>query len=154
MRAEDHVNAHRTAFKQHGRSNGANIILPEILLPPAGSWWERFKGAFKWENLTVAGRDVKGIVVTPAMGLTIVLALGGLLGAGYRSLQGDIAEQRREARESRDLMIEVRTQLKMKDSYDQQEFQKLNNRIDGTQEHQAAFETMIGQKLIALKPKS
>ena len=102
----------------------------------------------------MAGRDVKGIVVTPAMGLTIILALGGLLGAGYKSLQGDIADQRKEARESRDLMIEVRTRLEMKDNYDKQKFQEINNRIDGTQEHQAAFETMIGQKLLALKPKS
>ena len=135
------VNVHEHTIRARER-NRQQRGLQGIMHQPAQSWWERWLP--QWEDLVVAGREVKGLVVTPAMGLTIILAVGGIAGWWYKQSMSDYREQR-------DILIELRTRMEMKDSYDKQEFQKIHNRIDGTQEHQAAFETMVGQKLAKVK---
>lgn len=142
-----HVEARQAAERIRKSRNGlaGTLHLPE---PQPLPWYKRL---LEPENLIVAGREVKGIVVTPAMGLTLILALGGLLGAGYKSLASDISEQRKEARESRDLMIEVKTRLEMKDNYDKQEFQKVHDRIQGALDHQAAIESLVNKQFAELK---
>lgn len=52
----------------------------------------------------MAGREVKGFVVTPAMAITILLAFLGVLGWAYKTTTSD-------NRDTRDAIIEMKTML-------------------------------------------
>ena len=125
MRAEEHVNDHRAAFRQYRGSNGANITLPETLLPPAtGTWWERIKQRwFHWEPLTVAGRVIeKGWVVPQPLGIALlVVILGGVGSLYWRIVDKQNAQDvtvNSKLQEQRDLLIRLDQRLMDKQSVD------------------------------------
>jgi len=72
-----------------------------------GSIWERIKARFEPENLIVSGREVKGIVVSPAIAGIILAFMLGLTATIYWRVTDQIQGQR-------DLIIELKTSLKEK----------------------------------------
>lgn len=87
---------------QHARERvKTNGKLHEVLQPekPSPRWWEKY---FKLENLTVAGREVKGLVV-PHWAAGVLLA--ALISIGWTTYS-KVAEQR-------DMLIEMKTELKL-----------------------------------------
>ncbi len=85
-----------------------------------GSFWERI--APKWEKLIVEGREVKGIVVSPAIaGIILAFALG-LCATIYWRLSDQISGQR-------DLIIELRTSLKDKMDNDAEYRKKTQDKV-------------------------
>ena len=103
--------AARIEKQPHTQQNGgsAERVLHEILqLPRSPTLWERL---FKGERLTVAGRDVKGFVVSPFAAGLITTVVGVLLAASitititlYSSMTNQISQQR-------EMLIEMKTRL-------------------------------------------
>jgi hypothetical protein len=83
--------------------NGTETVnsLPEIA---QGGFWPRLKSKFRWEKLTVAGREVKGFVVTPTIATILLSAILGVMGWAYKSSTSD-------QRETRDAVIRMETML-------------------------------------------
>jgi hypothetical protein len=98
----------KSHFTNAGNGASAATVLAEALHLPRKPWWERL---FTWEKLSVAGKEVKGLVVTPTMGLTIFLALGTVIGGMYYRTTGAIEQQSQEMRDIRDMTIEMKTRL-------------------------------------------
>lgn len=71
-------------------------------------WWRKL---FTWENLVVAGREVKGLVITPTMGLTLFLAIAGTVGAMHYRTADALTVQSQEMRQIRDMTIEMKARL-------------------------------------------
>ncbi len=65
----------------------------------------------QWEHLIVSGREVKGIVVSPAIATVVLAFVLGLCATIYWRLSDQITAQR-------DLIIELRTSLKEKAEHD------------------------------------
>lgn len=163
----DNVNAHLRSLEAEGRVRQQRrlqgIKQPVDAREEAegnASWWQRLKSLWDrwivWEHLIVAGREIKsGLVVTPAMGLTLFLAFGGVLGWMYTSTLGAITRQQDEARESRDLLIEMKTRLSLKEENDGKKFQELKQElkqeIQSSKDHSAAVETLMITKIAELK---
>lgn len=78
----------------------------------------------------MGGRVIeKGFVVTPAMGLTICLALASALGFGYNRLSGQIEAKDTAYQEQRDMLIEIRTELRMTKQHDAEAREELKRQI-------------------------
>lgn len=75
--------------------------LPQVSLP------QRIKSLFTWEDLVVAGRAVKGFVVSPGIAAVVLAFILGLGGTIYWRLSDQIQNQR-------DLIVEMRTTLREK----------------------------------------
>lgn len=78
------VHAQRAA----GRVNGDNK-LHRIFDAPKPTPWQRF---FKWENLTVAGREVKGFIISPTIAAILLTAFLGMAGWAYKTSTADQRE--------------------------------------------------------------
>lgn len=92
------VATRRIKAREWARSNGEmqGIVLPNP------QWWHKY---FKWEHLTVAGRNIeKGFVVTPTIAAVLLASLIGGLGWYYKSSTAD-------SRETRDAVIRMETLL-------------------------------------------
>lgn len=79
----------QTAKVLHGKDwaatnngRGSTVALPKTLLP--SRWWERW---FTLENLTVAGREVKGFVVPGWAAGVILASMIGAFGFMYSQNQ-------------------------------------------------------------------
>lgn len=85
--------------------NGTGKTLPQSY---QGGLWSRFKSWFQWENLTVAGREVKGFVITPTIAVTLcVVFLSAFLGA----IGWAYTSSTKDSRETRDAVIRMETML-------------------------------------------
>lgn len=78
--------------KQRNR-NGHRLevaaVSPEPDAPLPTKSWRDF---FRWENLTVDGREVKGFVVSPQIAGIFLVAFLGMLGWAYKSTTADSRE--------------------------------------------------------------
>lgn len=67
----------------------------------------------------MAGRVIeKGLVVTPTMGLTIVLAIAGIAGGMYWRMNDRIEAKDQAYQEQRDMLIEIKTELKIQKEHE------------------------------------
>lgn len=110
-------------------------------------FWKRY---FKWENLTVAGREVKGLVITPTMGLTLFLAIAGVVGAMHYRTADAIHAQTQEARELRDMVIRMDQRLMDKNTHDGEKFEQLDRRFNSTE----AWQQVTNKELVLLKERA
>lgn len=109
------VNATRHAIRAEERTR-ANGKLHRVFDMSQPAWWHKY---FKWETLTVAGRVIeKGLVVTPTMGLTIVLAIAGIAGGVYWRMNDRIEAKDQAYQEQRDMLIEIKTELKIQKEHE------------------------------------
>lgn len=69
-----------------------------------GSLWGRFKSRFRWENLIVSGKEVKGFVVSPGIAVVLLGALLSVVGWAYTS-------NTKDSRETHDAVIRMETML-------------------------------------------
>lgn len=70
-------------------TNGARPILQDAVhVPqlPALTLWERFTQIFRWENLIVGGKEVKGFVVPQWAAVILLTAIIGGAGFMYRGI--------------------------------------------------------------------
>lgn len=83
----------RAPDRVHSNGNRSQILaIPKrSLLQYFGSFF-RFESFFPWEIFMVAGREVKGIVLTPVMALTLFLAMFGVTGTVYWRLSDKLQE--------------------------------------------------------------
>lgn len=110
------VNVHTRALRAAERTNGDSGRLPEVFDSPEPKWWQRY---FKWETLTVAGRTIeKGLVLTPTMGLTVVLAIAAMMGTMYWRMSDRIEAKDSAYQQQRDMLIEIKTELKIAKEHD------------------------------------
>lgn len=118
------VTTRRFKAREWARANGE---LPRIeppdpggsTYPPPISGWRKY---FRWENLTVAGREVKGWVVPQQLGIALIVLILGVIGWAYKSNTSD-------QRETRDAIIEMKTML--------------NERTQTFKEQQAEFKEQL-----------
>lgn len=92
----------------------------------------------------MAGREVKGWVVPQPLGVALIVTVLGVGGYMYKSNAADVREQR-------DLLIRLDQRLIDKNAHDQERYQRMEQRIDDTQGHQRAVETVMNSKLADLK---
>lgn len=85
---DDSVNA-RYVENARARTSSDNGRAPISLHVPQLSIWQRY---FKWENLTVGGREVKGFVVSPTIAAILLSAFLGMAGWAYKSSTADQRE--------------------------------------------------------------
>lgn len=122
VNAADHLHIRATDARDRVRANGS---LPRFVSLPTTTW----RDYFKWENLTVAGREIKGFVVSPFLAGLITTAIGVLLAAVitigvtvYWRISDRVDKQSeatsREMREQHDLMIRLDQKLTDKNERD------------------------------------
>lgn len=70
-------------------SASTNGNLHRIVDTPELKWWQRL---FKWEDLTVAGREVKGFVISPTIATMLLSALLGMAAWAYKTSTTDSRE--------------------------------------------------------------
>lgn len=118
-------------FTKH-EGNGGSLAaqtLQETLRLPRESWWER---NFKWEkNLTVGNRTIeKGWVIPQQLGVAlIVLIITGVVGM-YWVMDARIDAKDNAYQEQRDMLIEIKTELKIKKEHDDQRFRKMETEFE------------------------
>lgn len=98
----------------------------------------------------MAGREVKGLVITPTMGLTIFLALGTVIGGMYWRMNDVIQTDRQEARELRDMIIRMDQRLLDKNTTDGEKFEQLDRRFNSTE----AWQQVTNKDLVLLKERN
>lgn len=86
---DDVSDVHTHAIDARRRLNGNPKPLQVALDKPQVSWRQRY---FKWENLTVAGREVKGFVVSPTIAAVLLASFIGAVGWAYKSNTADQRE--------------------------------------------------------------
>lgn len=121
-----------TRFTKHeGNGSSAARTLQEALhLPRERTFLEKL---FKPENLTVAGREVKGFVIPHwAAGVLLAAILGGM-GYMYRSFSGEqqvqremLIEMKTELRLAKEHELEYRNEFKTKLNVQQLQIEQLN----------------------------
>lgn len=117
--------------KTNGNGSSAARTLQEALhLPRERTFLEKL---FKPENLTVAGREVKGFVIPHwAAGVLLAAILGGM-GYMYRSFSGEqqvqremLIEMKTELRLAKEHELEYRNEFKTKLNVQQLQIEQLN----------------------------
>lgn len=121
------VNVHDRALRAAARTMGVSGTLqpqmqrgePEPLQP----WWKQY---FRWENLTVAGRNIeKGWVVPQPLGIALLLVILGGVGSLYWRITDKQIEADKTATarymEQREMMIRLDQRFIDKDIHDNQE---------------------------------
>lgn len=127
------VSTHATRARE--RTNGTGRLRDAKHLPqPAPSdnvtLWQRVKALLPTpEELTVAGRAVKGLVVTPTMGLTIILAIATMMGGLYWRMSDQIEAKDTAYQQQRDMLIEIKTELKLSKEHEAEARQRLEQQI-------------------------
>lgn len=116
----------QSRFTQH-EGNGSRLAaktLQETVLRTRETWWAKL---FKWEtDLTVGNKTIeKGWVIPQQLGIAlIVLILSGIAGL-YWTMSSRIDAKDNAYQEQRDMLIEIKTELKIRKEHDDQRFQKL-----------------------------
>jgi hypothetical protein len=108
------LHGEKWAATQNG--HGSEVALPQLL---PSSLWSKVRSLFKWEDLIVAGREVKGIVLTPTMTLTLVLAIASGCGMVYWRMSDRMDAYQKSNDSNHDLLIRLDQRL-----LDQKEQQK------------------------------
>lgn len=119
--AQEQVNVHTHAINARKRTNGSEPLGPADDDSPEDSpFWERIKKLFPSpEVLNVAGRVIeKGLVLTPAMGLTIFLAFGSVVGAMYLRMDGAMKSQSETINKQNELLIRLDQRFIDKERHD------------------------------------
>ena len=133
MRAEDQVNAQRTAYRQRERSNGANIFVPRILEspevapvkydsgPPRYRWQQWFLPRKESHLMSDEANRTGGVFMPwPLLGIvmTLVIALGGGIVGLYSQLSAmqttlimRDADYRREQQQSWDKIEQLQVYI-------------------------------------------
>lgn len=111
--------------------NGHSTPLPQIedeaeKSRGASPGWRDY---FKWERLTMpSGRTIeKGLVLTPTMGLSIILALSGIFGTMYYRMSDTIKTQSETVAKQNELLIRLDQRFIDKATHDDQRFQKIES---------------------------
>lgn len=146
------VRTHAQRAADRAATNGKlpRIVHPTEVLPrDTVTFWERIKRSFPTlEDLLVAGREVKGLVVTPTMGLTIVLAIATMMGGLYWRTSDQIAAKDSAYQEQRDMLVEIRTELRLKKESDERDRQRLEHQIGDL----AAWQQVTNKDLARILP--
>lgn len=128
--------------KLHGIGHAPQVVATESL-------WEQLKRSLPTpEELIVAGRAVKGIVITPTMGLTIVLAIATMMGGLYWRMSDQIADKDSAYQQQRDMLVEIRTELRLKKESDERDRQRLEHQIGDL----AAWQQVTNKDLARILP--
>lgn len=124
----------------------------EVLPHDTVTFAERIKRLFPSpEVLDVAGRVIeKGLVLTPTMGLTIVLALGTIFGTFYWRMSDTINEQGKTINTQNELLIRLDQRLLDKGTHDDQRFQKLEHSFDSVE----AWQGVTNKDIATIKVKT
>lgn len=135
--------------KLHGVSTTANGNEAKSLQETFHlSFRERVAKYFQWETLTVAGRVIdKGLVLTPTMGLTIVLALGGIFGTMWWRMSDTIHDQSKTIATQNELLIRLDQRLLDKGTSDDQRFQKLEHKFESVE----AWQGVTNREIVKLQ---
>lgn len=130
----------------NGISDPAEVLYESVLPPPTA--WQRL---FKWEkNLIVAGKTIeKGLVLTPTMGLTIILALASIGGTMYYRMSDQIKAKDEAYQQQRDMLIEIKTELKIQKEHEL-EYRQEQRQINGETQ---AWQQVTNKDIAQLKER-
>jgi hypothetical protein len=106
-----------------------------MLLLPAAPWYKRWF-SFTWEDLTVAGREVKGFVVPQYAAAALLVAIIGAFGFMYQQNQAQ-----------REILIRLDQKLSDKMAYDDKEFMKLDTRFASVE----AWQDVTNKQLVRME---
>lgn len=140
------VDVHTRALRAAERvgPNGNTGELPD---EPQPKWWRKY---FKWENLTVAGREVKGWVVPQQLGIAlIVLIISGAVGMYWRmdsKIEAATKAAEVTAKENRDLLIRLDQRLIDKDVHDKEKDEQFEKRFQNVE----AVQIVLGRDIAKL----
>lgn len=102
-----------------GRENDEKE-LQDITHTPELPWYHRY---FKWENLTVAGREVKGFVISPTIAAILLTAFLGMAGWAYKTSTAD-------QRETLIAITEMKTMLNERTNTFRDQQSQMRNELD------------------------
>lgn len=100
--------------------NGQAVALQEVKHEPR-TLWERMVALLPSpEEITVAGGKIvqKGIVLTPTMALTLLVAICAALGTVYWRMSDRIDAKDAAYQAQRDMLIEMKTELRLSKEHD------------------------------------
>lgn len=111
---------------------------------------ERLASYFQWEALTVAGREVKGFIVSPTIAAILLTAFLGMAGWAYKSSTAD-------SRETLIAITEMKTMLNERTHNFEREQDKMETKLDNevklAQMQREADAKKKTQLLLALRAK-
>lgn len=137
----------KSAFTSSTKNGVSETLQSELQHgePGSASWWKQY---FKWECLTVSNRIIeKGFVITPAMGLTLFLAMAGIVGAMYYRTSDALQVQSKEAREVRDMVIEMKSRLDERTNYQKEAESKREREQKDNEEIAKVWRETITQRM-------
>lgn len=142
--------------RPHLQSNGESTerVLNLLGLPRKESFWDRF---FKWErHITVANKVIeKGLVITPQMGLGIVLAfltaLGGMYWRTTDKIDSAKESQTKEMQAIRDMMIETKTRLDERSNYQKEAESKRERDQEAARQLDQVWRETMSQRMSKLE---
>lgn len=133
-----------TRFTKHNGNGGslAAKTLQETVLRARETWWSK---NFKWEkNLTVAGRTIeKGWVVRPQLGTALIILILTGVGTLYWTMSARIDAKDNAYQQQRDMLIEIKTELRIKKEHDIENNEKLEKRFQNVE----ATQIVLGRDL-------
>ena len=152
----DDVNVEARANRARERTNGTGRLqrvehFPQSSNAESVTLWQRVKSLFPHpEEITVAAGKVvqKGIVLTPTMCLALVLAIAGMVGGMYWRMDGRIEAKDQAYQEQRDMLIEIKTELKIAKEHEIEARQRLERQIGDL----AAWQQVTNKDLARILP--
>lgn len=152
------MNVHDRTLQSRHRlrpANGKQDSLRITAFEQAAPWWSLDRW-INWENLTVAGREVKGFVVKPFVAGLITTVAGVLLAASititfavYSGMSNRIQQQNeahsRALQEQRDLLIRLDQRLIDKSDRDQEYRRETKDKFDSIDAWQGVTNKNIEQ---------
>lgn len=140
----DDVDVHARTQETRRRTHSNNGNLHRVFDAPQVRWYHRI---FKWETLTVAGRTIeKGIVLTPVMCLTLILAIATMVGTVYWRMSDRIEAKDNAYQQQRDMLIEIKTELKIRKEHDVEKFEHIEKRFQNSD----AVQIVLGRDIAKL----
>jgi len=142
MRAEnklDNVDVHNRAIKASERVSTNGIRLQDALHLPHPTPESWFSKTFKWENLTVAGREVKGFVIPQWAAIVLLGAIISAVGVMYNQNQNQ-----------REMLIRLDQKLTDKNDHDTEFRQEMKSKFESVM----AWQEVTNKNLVRLEEQN
>lgn len=135
-----------TKTNGNGVSSAATVLQEALHLPRP--WWTQL---FKWENnLIVSGRTIeKGWVIPQPLGIALILLILSGVGTIYWRLDSRIDAKDQAYQEQRDMLIEIKTELKLSKEHEAEARQRLEHQLGDL----AAWQQVTNKDLARIVPK-
>jgi hypothetical protein len=150
------VDVHARTLQSRHRlrpANGKQDPLHVTEFTEAAPWWSLDRW-LNWETLTVAGREVKGFVVSPFAAGLVTTIIGVLLAASITVTVGLYSSMSTQIQDQRDMLIEMKTRLEERTNAAKEVESKRDREQHDAEETAKVFREKMGERMYALEKET